>query len=613
MKTKLALSLTALGSVASFAALGCGTSDDARSADDEAKPSDAGADVAPSSCGDYREAKNVYFGDLHVHTAFSLDSYSNANRNQPDDAYAFAKGERALPIAAGIGADLTAKIDRPLDFVAVTDHSEFLSIAGECQLGVGARPRACDDLANQGSTAQQTVSLGGLAELASTHPRQPAQCQGSEQASADCKLAARTAWGKERAAAAAANDPCHFTSLVGFEWTSQTAGANLHRNVIFASEQVPDVPEDYLSHPTALSLWRALEAECVASEGCRALTIPHNSNYSLGTMWDTVGDPAALPYMQRYQTLAEVMQHKGASECLPEGDLGEASCWFERSTGNMIAVSPTAPDVPAPESAPGYVRNGLAKGLELLASTGVDPLELGFVASTDTHDATAGNVSESSWPGHIGSPDYTPARRLSNGFRNNPGGLTGVWAPANTRGEIFAALERREVFATSGPRIAVRYYALDAALSQAEADALCAEASFPEGLLARGATPMGARVTGAKAPWLFVAAMQDAVPLTSIDVVKLAVDASGKAALAITKLAAPGGSAAHVCLAHRDAAFDPRRPSAYYARVYEQPTPRWSHYDCAAAPGANPSCTPEGGLDVDVEERAWTSPIFFRP
>ena len=193
-------------------------------------------DGGPPHCPDYQPLGNLYWGDLHAHTSYSIDSYVSANRNDPKDAYAFARGS-TVPIAAGQGGATRATIDRPLDFLAVTDHSEYLSVTGECLLGAAGNADSlyCKQLRDQGSTAQKALFTLSLTELARIRPQQPSICRGSSARSADCDTAARTAWQKEQQAASAANAPCAFTSLVAYEWSASTGTANLHRNVIFGS------------------------------------------------------------------------------------------------------------------------------------------------------------------------------------------------------------------------------------------------------------------------------------------------------------------------------------------------------------------------------------------
>jgi hypothetical protein len=575
------------------------------------------ADPGPP-CPGKNPLGNVYWGDLHNHTSFSFDAFLGANRSDPAAAYAFAKGKGSIPIAAADPTTVTATIDRPLDFNAVTDHSEFLSVTEECygeQATFGSKP-FCKDFNAQGSQAQAGFFVGLGVELVESNPAHPALCTQSEQDMTDCTNAETTAWQRVQQAAADAYDRCSFTTLVAYEWTAQTGGGNLHRNVIFGTDKVPALPESYLDYPTPLQLWQALDNDCKTSDGCDVITIPHNSNASNGVMWNDVQDPNAIPYMERYQTLVEIYQHKGNSECLPGDALSDPECAFEQLTSNFVTqlagISPQSIDA----GGPGMVRNGLAQGLTIEAKTGENPLQMGIVGATDSHNATPGNVREDTWPGHVGIKDDSAARRL--GFPDfGPGGITGVWAPENTRAEIFAALKRRETFATSGPRIPVRFYASSTVTSDATAQTMCDDAAFPAALVNGGATTMGGTIKSASAaPYLFVAAMQDQTPLDSIDILKLSSDGTTPAQV-IHHVDLTDAQRAHPCIFWHDDAFDASHPTLYYARVFQQPTWRWSHYACQEAPDAGDGgCTPQpdGGAaeyDVKIKERAWTSPIWF--
>jgi hypothetical protein len=612
--------------------IGCGTSN--REGEPEAGPgaheagSPSAIDAAPEGgssdaahadagasgrCPDFDPLGNLYWGDLHAHTSYSLDSYAAANRNDPKDAYAFARGA-TVPIGSGQqgSAGVRATIDRPLDFLAVTDHSEFLDVTGECLLGATARANDpyCTAYRDQGSTAQSVLVAQAGLQLTRPDPNEPLLCQGGAPRGADCRAGAKSAWQKEQQAAAAANVPCAFTSIVGYEWTAQTGTANLHRNVLFATSKVPDVPLDYVRYPTALALWTALDAQCKVADGCDAITIPHNANASFGRMWETTNEPAAIAFMERYQVLTEIFQHKGNSECLPGDALSDPACDFEIVPGSFLGSLFGVPLAPNDGGAEGYVRPGLARGLAYAAAHGDNPLELGIVGATDTHNGTPGNVRERGWVGHLGTKDDTPAARIKSNLTFNPGGITGVWAAENTREQIFAALKRRETYATSGPRIVLRFYAAADVADDVEAQALCDDPSFPRALVVRGARPMGGTVRGATAkPYLFVHALKDEASLGAIDVVKLASDPGGKVSLEVRPF--PLASASRACVFWRDDEARATDQALYYARVFEEPTPRWSHHDCQTSPP--PAACADGGADVSIRERAWSSPVFFKP
>jgi hypothetical protein len=616
----------------------------AQDARPDAKP-DAGGDAAAEAdarpdgaCPQYNELRNVYFGDLHVHTSWSIDSYVFANRNDPHTAYAFAKG---TPVAIGAGADggvaVSSTIDRKLDFAAVTDHSEFLSAASQCVLNHDghADKLYCKTALDQGSSAQQALLVQALLQLAEPNPQGLALCKTPPpNAPQDCVAAVKYIWEEEKKAANLAYSRCDFSTLMGYEWTANTMGANLHRIVLFGSDKVPDRPIDYIEHPTPMQLWQALEAQCQASSGCEALTIPHNSNSSMGRMWETVEDSKAIKYMKKYQTLVEITQHKGASECLPGTWLADPTCDFELVEGSFLTalIGIDAGFVDKDTQAKGYVRDGLARGLTYyVKNAGAsdpelrgNPIKLGIIASTDTHNGTPANVNEKTWPGHAGAGDNSAAVRLTKYPTLNPGGVAAVWATQNAREEIFAALKRRETYGTSGPRMKVRFFASSEVTTDAQATQICAgeHYDFVAKVQAAGGRPMGSDLAAVQghSPYLFIFAERDEANLAELDIIKLYADANGDPHMVLQVSKVDTSATGHACIFWKDPTFDPTQAALYYARVLEEPTWRWSHHDCLAAQGAldGGQCdanTPRdaGGLNYKVQERAWTSPIFFEP
>lgn len=565
-------------------------------APDDAVVAEAGTPDGATRCGDFNPLKNPYFGDLHEHTSYSADAYTFDTRNTPLDAYAFARG-RTLQIA-GAGPDgggPQSAIDRPLDFLAVTDHSEFLAVAYGCGTSLDGVPYDPAKTIFDTPSCKAFRSDSRPVQLAALGTVLKSVCAGGQ-----CEPVVSSAWQKEQQAAAAANEPCKFTSFVAYEWTKTNGGVTLHKNVVFGGAVVPERPFDATSHPTQEELWRALAGGC-GGAGCEALTIPHNSNMSQGMAFEVPTRDADRDNMIRYQRLAEIFQHKGGSECLSD-DGADPDCSFELLSANS---DPT-------RDKPGYVREGLKKGLALQATTGKNPLTLGIVGATDDHDGTPGNVKESTYPGHVGSIDDTPGRRISPAADElsefNPGGLTAVWAEENTRESLFAAMQRRETYATSGPRMLVRFYQTFDAIDA------CADSSFPKRLVDKGAVPMGgAFKSGASAPRFIVRAWKDKARLARVDIVKAWVDAGGVAREKIAIHPIGAASSAAACVTWQDDEPTPG-PALYYARVLEEPTPRWSSYDCARAPNVNPSaCAPGGALRKNIQERAWTSPIWRMP
>ncbi len=457
----------------------------------------------------YNPHKYAYYGDLHLHTAYSLDAYAFGTRSDPKNAYLFAKGQATVDVESATtgarGPHITQA--RPIDFLAVTDHAEWLFVTQGCTLDAQSGYYNTSDcgLVRSTKAADQTTVFHEIAKSKST------LCTGNQ---AGCDAQEKTAWHEIRAAAAEAYAPCRFTSLVAYEWsdsqrvvdeaTHDPAAVTNHRNVIFASDAVPDAPLDSVDYPTPPKLWTGLEGRCTAAAGCDVITIPHNTNLSAGVslvVWDPT--PAGVAQQQRYQVAAEIYQHKAASECYhdPAEGYADADCLFEYPRPGTVNVGPKS-----------FVREGLGAGIGHAAAnvSQGNPLKLGIVGGTDDHNGAPGNVDEAKYIGHAGRNDDTALARLQKFPEDGSGGLTGAWAEENTRESIFAAVKRRETFATSGPRISVRFY-------QTRDATACADPAFPAKILDAGAAlPMGstfgsAALAGASGPTFAIAVWPDAV------------------------------------------------------------------------------------------------------
>jgi hypothetical protein len=552
-------------------------------------------------CPGYAKLKNAYFGDLHVHTAYSLDAYEFGTRTSPASAYAFATGA-AVDLAPGpAGYTITSSGGR-LDFAAITDHSEWLS----SDYGCTAHPT---------SPFYNSPFCMRVRNGPRPYPYGARPCAGYSDlpGGTGCFAEQTIAWDVEKEATEAANHPCTFTTFHAYEWTLNSP-SRVHRNVFFRNANVPALPLDANNYSTAPLLWAGLAAQCNPGTGCEALTIPHNMNESDGRAFTVDGyGPIELNRMTEFQRLAEIHQHKGSSECVTDtADNGAVSaCNFE-----------VLPWLANPEDVPGYARSGLKDGVVRAAATRHDPLKFGFVGGTDTHNGTPGAVGEIGWIGQLGADDNSAEYRVRFWPRYNPGGLTGVWAEENTRDSIWAALRRRETFATSGPRIKVRFYAFT------DASNPCTDPAFPDQLVRGGAVPMGGTfqsVPGNGAPRFVVYALPAPAPapdqkeLVAVDVVKGSVVAGA----ATEKVFTIPLSGVPYCVTWTDPGFDPAAPAFYYARVREEPTRRWSQDDCAAFRASTPdwqtyapacaSSDPATGIDHMIQERAWTSSIWHLP
>ena len=419
-------------------------------------------------CRNHRPARQAFFGDLHVHTALSLDAWSLAVRVRPDGAYRYAFGGMIrLPLHGGT-AGREVRIDRPLDFAAVTDHAEFL---GEQALCLDASDRGYDSAFCQAVRSQERLAPRIVSKIAVPFSWRDRELCGA--AGERCAQAAQGVWREVVAAAERWNDAsadCQRTTFVGYEYSSQRLMSNLHRNVIFRNAVVPNRPISYLDATREWDLWRLLKERCLDGHpGCDVLAIPHNSNISNGRLFavDYPGADSREAKRQRaalragLEPLVEIMQHKGNSECRNGlgGVLGEdEQCGFEpfvdllfnqrwpqgaASCGENAAADWMPHWGPDCLSSLSYVRYALIEGLRQERELGVNPFKFGLMASTDTHNATAGGVSERDYPGHLGYGDDTAFERVQfgdatfAGVNHNPGGLVGVWAEENSRDALF--------------------------------------------------------------------------------------------------------------------------------------------------------------------------------
>lgn len=575
------------------------------------------AHPTPSThCSYYRKGKkNLYWGDLHVHTANSLDAYGVGTRNGPLQAYAFAQGQ-ALTLADN---KTQIKIDRPLDFTAVTDHAELFGARHICFHTKHKKKAYCRGLKNLGR--RRTTSAIGLflyagANVLSEKPKLPFLCG---QKGVNCLAAAQSVWRDVQKAAHSAYRHCSFTTFAAYEWTPTPKGLHFHRNVIYANEKVPDMAFDYVRYPKREDLWKALQRHCIEAKGeakgCDVLAIPHNPNFSNGRAFQVEDDSqASLALRSQFEKLVEIHQTKGNSECLnPYGD-DRKDCSFEIAYNftalgdrSWLKLGSKMPKQRWDQLRSSYVRSSLIRGLKMYTASGSkrqNPLKLGFVASTDTHNATPGNVKEKGFVGQHSMLDQTTKQRRKRLPDSNPGGLVAVWAEENTRAAIFAALKRRETYATSGPRIRVKLHQTWAKGDLCQAGALDGEGHIPMG----GTMP--ARRSGQGTARFVVKAMMDKHRLQRIDLIRLSYT-KGAPKRDVFSLSADDTKQGDttMCRVWADSAFDPKAPTLWYARVVEMPSKRWSKYDCEKAN----NCKQFPHMDKMIQERAWTSPIWYLP
>jgi hypothetical protein len=603
--------------------------------------------LAQGRCAEYSPLRRPFYGDTHVHTKFSFDAWGQGTLAGPDDAYRYAKGESIgiQPYDARGLAERQVRLRRPLDFAVVTDHSDLL---GETQICGDPDAPGGDSLVCR--VMRRFPKLGYALINGHVYSNQnPSRYSFCGPGARLCLDAAIGPWQVTQQAAEThldASDACRFTTFVGYEWTGMPGGRNIHRNVIFANATTQDAPTTYMETPTAEGLWSALESECLQGKpGCDAIAIPHNSNVSAGLMWTTTradGQPIDAQDARRrmrLERLVEVTQHKGDSECRPGAQ--DELCGYETLTYPLLQDMARPPS--DPQFAPLiYARETLTEGLVQQTRIGVNPFQFGLIGATDTHFATPGMVDEDEFVGHaagtvsarFGIPPYPDRADF------NPGGHAVVWAEENSRASLFAAMKRREVYGTSGPRITARFFGG----WEFPPDA-CEDPNWIENAYATG-VPMGGELPAppqaAAAPAFIVSALRDpgdgGVPATAlqrIQIIKGWVDGDQPRERVYEVAGSPGSDAdvdfasceprgaghAQLCGVWRDPDFDPASPAFYYMRAVENPSCRWNAWvcqkaavDCASGsvPEALTSCC-DATVPKSIQERAWTSPVWYTP
>ena len=616
-------------------------------------------------CAGFDLLRRPFFGDLHVHTRYSADASIYGTKTGPSDAYAYARGEEIPFSDDDEQPTRRARIDRPLDFAAVTDHAEFFGEVDLClreDSGIHDLPmcrdlRAPDDPNDRFATIVEWLFPAGI-------PNPPASHGFCATPGIDCDAAAASVWREIQAAAEEAydrTDACTFTSFVGYEHTASLVGRHQHRNVIFRNEHVPAFASSQLetaAEGIPQGLWNAVERDCLgAGTGCDAVVIPHNPNLSGGRQFEDPLGPEDAARREQREPLVEIHQAKSASECRFDRVAGvgvgteDERCAFEQRPN-----AHEGPDEPPPATADyparNLVRNALKDGLALETTLGANPFRMGFVGSTDTHDAAPGSTAERDWPGAMGNSDSSPARRIANQVRDNPGGLAVAWAEENSRDAIFSALRRRETYATSGTRPVLRFFAGDLD------GVACESAGFVRRGYERG-VPMGGELgslPGSGSPRFALLASKDpgrasapGADLERLQVVKGWVDRSGATHERVFDVATsatadsvridpatceadrPGAS--ELCTVWQDPEWDPSVRSFYYVRLLENPICRWSTLVCRehgidplssscaaqavrAGDAWKDCCLDSSGdpfAEAVVRERAWSSPVWVRP
>ena len=585
------------------------------------------------------------FGDTHLHTSFSMDAGAFGARLGPREAYRFARGEE---IQASSGQRV--KLSRPLDFLVVADHSDGfgffpLIIGGDPKIMADPQGRKWNEMIHAGKGAEAAVDIivnfgkGTISKAIFPVPGTTTY---------------RGAWQETIKAAEEANDPGRFTAFIAYEWTSNTGGNNLHRNVIFrddatkAGQIEPYTTQKPLGSDNPRDLWKWMAAY-EEKTGGQVLAIAHNGNLSNGRMFPLIesftGKPIDREYAEnreRWERLYEATQMKGDGEThpflSPNDEFADYETWDK---GNLDLSVPKEQSMLEFE----YVRSALKNGLMLEKTLGINPYKFGLIGSTDSHTGLA-TADEDNFFGKTSAHEPNP-ERVSHPFIKSPSGAVimgwemtasgyaAVWATENTREAIWDAMERRETYATTGPRMFVRFFGGFDFVENDSQTRSPAVVGYTKGV------PMGGDLTNAptgKSPAFLVAALKDPIGanLDRIQIVKGWLDKDGvvqekvydvvwsdtRKPDAQGKLPSVGNTvdvdnatwsnsigAGELITVWKDPDFNPSLRAFYYARVLEIPTPRWTAYD-AKYYGLKIS---DHKIPMTTQERAYTSPIWYTP
>ena len=638
-----------------------------------------------------QKERTAYFGDLHVHTAYSFDAYAFGTLATPYDAYRFATGE-AIKNPAGYDMQLS----RPMDFYAVTDHGMFLGLAKAAAdtstaFSKNAFSEPYNDLNAPDNYGTDIISsFKRLLTFSSFLPKAVSQTNSGELDRQEVLGVIRSAWIDTIDAADQFNDPGKFTTFAAYEYTSSGADmGNLHRNVIFeGSDRLPREPFSRFHSVNPEDLWQWMDE--LRAKGVESLAIPHNSNGSNGQMFklvDWAGNPLDDDYAQkriRNEPLVEITQIKGTSETHPILSTRDEWAGFEIMPYRVATAALSKPQG-------SYVREALRNGLALEHQGITNPYQFGFIASSDTHSAASQN-NEADFasklgllsgtaeqrgsvprPGLSGELTYYGTKIASNLYATTNGksmyvkingavysngagptfgasGLAAAWAEENTRESLYSAFRRKEVFATSGPRLQLRFFAGyefdETMLTSADGVARAYAQGVSMGGTISNKSNTGNSSNGdtsgdytsgnQKSPGFLVMASADptGAPLQRLQIIKGWIDADGNTHEDVIDVACAGGAevnpqtnrcpdngarvdisdcsinpetgSAQLSALWHDPMFNAQQRAFYYARVLENPTCRWSTWDAYRA-----GVAPRPDLATTLQERAWSSPIHY--
>ena len=593
----------------------------------------------------------LLWGDSHLHTGFSFDAGTAGCILLPEDAYRFARGEE---VVSSYG--IPVKLSRPLDWLAVTDHTDNMGFIVDLIAGrpdILATPEGKDwhdrlKKANKEEKAKIAYEIIKALMITKTFPKEIYYGPNSE--------GYKSTWERIVKAAEEYNDPGRFTALIGYEWTSTLEGNNLHRNVIYrdggdkALQVVPYTTTPPYGSPDPMDLWKWM-AQYEEKSGGDVLALAHNGNVSNGLMFPVdaqyTGRKLDAFYVKeriKWEPLYEITQIKGDGEAhpllSPNDEFADYETWDFGNIvpGNMVIAKED--HMLARE----YAREALKNGLVLEKKFGTNPYKMGFMGATDSHTGLATAQEDNFFGKHSG---YEPdPNRMNHLFMQSTrgkmmswgqvaSGLGGVWAKENTREAIFDAMKRKEVYGTTGSRIRVRFFG---GWDYTPADLMSREPAFAG---YQKGVPMGGdltKVPKGKAPTFMVYALRDTTGgnLDRIQIIKGWLDEKGKTHEQIYDVAVSDGRKigkdgrcktpvgntvdaktasftntigdSELGVVWKDPDFDPNQKALYYARVIEIPTPRWTTIDAFRFGVPIPE-----GAPVSTQERAYTSPIWYTP
>ncbi|NOQ92102.1 MAG: DUF3604 domain-containing protein [Flavobacteriaceae bacterium] len=580
----------------------------------------------------YNKFKNPYFGQTHQHTGWSFDAAILDVTLGPENSYKHARGDKVMHPS---GYEVQLKI--PLDFLAVTDHAEYMGVLLQMfdpNNPVSKNPIAGPIVASGKDIDKSMAAFYGLV----SKTIQPDGTTKADPQLSSIELKS-TAWKEMARITDDYNNPGTFTTLLGYEWSSQPNMGNLHRNVFFRdTKNIPEYPFSYFDSEKPEDLWKWMDIQ--RENGSKLFAIPHNGNLSMGTMFpttDSYGSPISKAYAEsrmRNEKLTEIIQTKGQSETHPLMSPNDEFAGFE------IWTKPVAGPGTVKVLEGNYVRNAFRNGMVLEQKIGVNPFKYGVVGGGDIH-TTIVSHEEYAHSGEHNLKSSTPHNRLLEIAPNEPSkieqgsaGLSCVWAEENTRASIFDAMVRKETWATSGSRIIVRVFAGYDFGKTKPGDNSWAEVGYKNGV------PMGGDMkanTKNKPAQLMIWALKgpNSGNLDRVQVIKGWVDANRKSHEKIYnvvwsgdrkldakgKLSAVGNTvnipdasytntigSAELKIVWTDPDFDASLSAFYYLRVLEIPTPRWSTYDAKSL-----GIEPPKDFPATIQERAWTSPIWYNP